>query len=268
MTITPDLHAYLRALPPITTAPTTPPPTHPLVTFHLGHTPGPRNLTHAATLALPDHLLESRHDYIQWFFPLPERSPFNPTAPPLTPAVIAAFRCNPALRDALLAAFLRMLVFYGLGWEKGVAVRDDARWERASRRWWFGFGHNHLRITRILRCLRVLGLEEVAGGFLVGLEGLRGWGGPGERSWMFWDRAGRRELWIAPEEEGEEEEDWDEEMTEAEDEDAGYSSSEGSEVTTTPEEEESKPAASTQCEKRLTDNEASTTAEKAVTSGR
>ena len=48
--------------------------------------------------------LEGVHDYIQWLFPLPEPSAFNPYAPILTQATIEAFRADPELRQRLLSA--------------------------------------------------------------------------------------------------------------------------------------------------------------------
>ena len=46
--------------------------------------------------------LEHNHDYIQWLFPLPERSSANPSAPRLSAADIAAFADDAALRENLL----------------------------------------------------------------------------------------------------------------------------------------------------------------------
>ena len=42
--------------------------------------------------------LEMAHDFIQWLFPLPEASRFNPDAPLLTPADAAAFRADADLQ--------------------------------------------------------------------------------------------------------------------------------------------------------------------------
>ena len=66
-----------------------------------------------------------------------------------------------------------------------------------------GFNHNHLRITRIIRSLKVLGCEEGAGEMWEGLKRVNGREGgrvPG-RSFEFWRRAAERDIWIAPDEE-------------------------------------------------------------------
>lgn len=56
--------------------------------------------------------LECAHDYIQWLFPLPERSAFNCDAPIVDEEVIQAFQSNPHLRQNLLRSFRVMLQFY------------------------------------------------------------------------------------------------------------------------------------------------------------
>lgn len=67
------------------------------------------------------------------------------------------------------------------------------------------FNHNHLRITRMIRSLRVLGCEEAAEEFYQALlrigKDFRGL--IGERSFVFWERAAKRPLYVAPEDERE-----------------------------------------------------------------
>jgi hypothetical protein len=99
------------------------------------------------------------HDYIQWIFPLPERSGASPWAPVLDAATIAAIRNDAEMQGRLRAAFERMLAFYGFALE-GDAVVEGPRFVAASRNWLHAGNHNHLRLTRMLRSLRVLGLER------------------------------------------------------------------------------------------------------------
>jgi Opioid growth factor receptor (OGFr) conserved region len=108
-----------------------------------------------------DARLEMVHDYIQWVFPLPERSGANPGAPVLDVATIAAIRGSAEMQARLRAAFLRMLAFYGFVLE-GDVVLEGPRFAAASRNWLHAGNHNHLRLTRMLRSLRVLGLEHEA----------------------------------------------------------------------------------------------------------
>jgi hypothetical protein len=112
-------------------------------------------------LGWDDARLEMVHDYIQWIFPLLERSGANPWAPVLDPAAIAAIRGSAEMQGRLRAGFLRMLAFYGFGLE-GDAVVQGTQFVSASRNWLHAGNHNHLRLTRMLRSLRVLGLEREA----------------------------------------------------------------------------------------------------------
>lgn len=112
----------------------------------------------------PDERLEYTHDYIQWMFPLRERSQFNAGAPVLDGATIAAFRSDDGLRAELRASLRCMLTFYGLELHEG-AVRRTERFAERSREWVTAGNHNHLRITRILKSLMILGLAEEARAF-------------------------------------------------------------------------------------------------------
>ena len=104
-----------------------------------------RGRTLDEVLAQTDPDLERVHDYVQWLFPLPTRSMAQPGAPVLVPAEIEAIRADPQAVANLRRAAERMLRFYeGTSW-----------WLAAS-------DHNHLRITRILRSLRLLAGEEAA----------------------------------------------------------------------------------------------------------
>ena len=68
--------------------------------------------------------------------------------------------------------------------------------------------HNHLRITRILRSLRVLGLEAEAKAFYDALTEVfdASKGHIGQKSMMFWTRAVSRPLHLAPDVESDESE--------------------------------------------------------------
>ncbi len=117
--------------------------------------------------------LESEHDYIQWLFPLEARSAFNSVAPTLTPATIAAFRGDAALRAELEASLVVMLLFYGLRVAADpLRLRIDRSPDFPTRsRVWLSVGnHNYLRLTRILTSLRVLGLPDHSAVLLGQLE--------------------------------------------------------------------------------------------------
>ena len=114
-----------------------------------------------------DDRLEVTHDYIQWLFPLPEPSSFNLAAPVLNRESIQEFRTRPDLQDKLRVSFLRMINFYGLEVRSGerTTVNRAQNFATKATVWLSPGNHNHLRITRILRCLSVLGLEAEAKAF-------------------------------------------------------------------------------------------------------
>lgn len=153
--------------------------THPLIAFYRDGAPDDSNRTLAQILGWDDRRLEAIHNYIQWLFPLPERSGANPSAPTLDPATIAEFRATPVMRDRLRQAFLRMLRFYGLGLTRESTdsptpvVTRAANFAPRSHEWLSPMNHNHLRLTRILRSLRLLGLEAESAALFRTLESIR-----------------------------------------------------------------------------------------------
>lgn len=194
--------------------PETPPPR--LVQFYdpILNTPDDEGRTLSSILSWSDSKLEYCHDYIQQIFPLPERSPINPSAPIISRQIFAAFRQRADLRGRLRQSFTRILAFYGLEQRLAAAASGKIEdvvltivkaqnFDKGSKRWVMWFDHNHLRITRIIRCLRVLGLEQEAWAFYSQLKRVyEACGGRiSQKSFAFWTRAARRPLWLAPEKE-------------------------------------------------------------------
>jgi hypothetical protein len=108
--------------------------------------------------------LESTHDYIQWVFPLRERSGVNPSAPVLSTDEIATFRADADLQASLRRAWRVMIDFYGFTLTDADAprLRRSADHRARTQVWLHRGNHNFLRLTRILKCLRTLGLETEA----------------------------------------------------------------------------------------------------------
>ena len=136
----------------------------PIVVFYSGGVDG-NGRTLREILAWSDTTLEDVHDYIQWVFPTRQPSAVNPSAPLVTADTIRAFAADADLRRALLDAFTRMLTFYGLRREARddgtVQVEiDEAKFADRAGRWLRPNNHNHLRLTRILTSLRLLGLRD------------------------------------------------------------------------------------------------------------
>jgi hypothetical protein len=92
-------------------------------------------------LALSDAQLEYSHDIIQWLFPLNERSMHNWDAPVLTEADLVELKTE-EVRQGILKAFDRFTRFYN------------------NPQWLTPHNHNYLRLTRMLKCLGLAGLEK------------------------------------------------------------------------------------------------------------
>lgn len=129
-------------------------------------------------------------------------------APIVTPEIRSAFLAQSELRASLRGALERMLTFYGLQFSSDADGREIVTrgpdFGINSRNWVTRFDHNHLRMTRILRSLRVLGLGDEAAalhGFLSTDEEVTGTVSP--RSQMYWRRAAERDLRLPPDEEDE-----------------------------------------------------------------
>ena len=145
-----------------------------LVSFYAGVTPDDSGRYLRDIHIWPDERLEPTHDYIQWLFPLRERSGFNATAPVLDDAAIAEFLARPELREKVRTSFVRMLLFYGftLKDEPRLRVVRASSFSERAQVWLNWSNHNHLRITRILKSLKLLGLGEEADAFFMGLKDL------------------------------------------------------------------------------------------------
>lgn len=123
-------------------------------------------------IALNDAALERHHDFIQWLFPLDEPSRAVPGSPVLDAAGVAVLRQSNVCRDRQTLAAQRMLQFY---------QHTDA-WRRP-------FDHNHLRITRIIKSLRLLSGDEAAESFKAAIIILAADAPIDRQARTFWDRA-------------------------------------------------------------------------------
>lgn len=131
-----------------------------VVTFYEGSAPDDRGRFLDDVLHFNDTELEQYHDYIQWLFPTLQGSAYNPTAPILNASAVDVFHERHDLQTALRRSLSRMLTFYSLEWAQGSIVRATSF---AMHRSWLTLeNHNHLRLTRILTSLRLLGDDYAA----------------------------------------------------------------------------------------------------------
>jgi hypothetical protein len=134
-----------------------------------------------------DRRLEMVHDFIQWLFPTPELSRFNPAAPLLAPSDIKAFRSSADLQARARRSLDLMLVFYGLRRFGAEIVRGPDFVKKAQ--WLEPLNHNHLRLTRIMVFLRLIGLISEAEALLICLLDIAAHEGKdaiSERTLQFW----------------------------------------------------------------------------------
>jgi hypothetical protein len=162
----------------------------PIIRYYSGIGPDDRGRTLAQTQALDANRMEYYHDFIQWMFPLRQPSQYNPGAPVLADDDVRAFHDRPELRANIRRSFDAFLRFLGLEYAAG-SVREAG--DRAVRPKVFEIpNHNWLRITRVLLCLKTLGLDEEAQAFFAYLKGVYESGvGVTRETFEYWQDAAR-----------------------------------------------------------------------------
>lgn len=112
-------------------------------------------------------LLEAHHGYIQWLFPIDERG-MNWSSVALHEKEAMAIRETPELQKRVITSYRMMLDFYGLvlvNEQTGEVARNQVHYKARLKHLNHSF-HNYLRITRILKCLGLVGLEHYKRPFL------------------------------------------------------------------------------------------------------
>ena len=119
-----------------------------IVGFLEGKTPDHRGRILAVLLQQTDHQAEATHDYIQWLFPLDEPSRSVNGAPVLTELDIDEIKESSLAQENLAKS---------PSWFLGFLERNN--------HWITKYNHNHLRITRVIKSLRLLTSDEAADKF-------------------------------------------------------------------------------------------------------
>lgn len=104
-------------------------------------------------------VLEARHDYIQWLFPMQEKSRYNSISSPLQMSEAQLMCKSEEILIKIITSYRLMLDFYGIqlvDYRTGDLVRAPNYVERYANI--EANPHNCLRITRILTSLGQLGL--------------------------------------------------------------------------------------------------------------
>ena len=92
---------------------------------------------------MPDWKIERTHDIIQWMFPTDIPSKHQPDAPVLTAEDIEAIKKDEHIKAIIQLSLTRMILYY----------EKDNYWITQKN-------HNFLRLTRILRCLWLVGFKH------------------------------------------------------------------------------------------------------------
>jgi len=137
--------------------------------------------------------LEMDHDYIQWIFPSNEPSMMNGDAPVMTREDCQVFQSDPELQEKVKQAFVRFLSFLEFK-----LVEDEPNSvlivSATDTPWWLRrFNHTMLRVTRMLKSLRLTGLEQYAAAMFEALQPYKSM--VSENTWNFWHDAARADLW-------------------------------------------------------------------------
>ncbi len=162
-------------------------PSSAIVHYYSGEGVDGRGRTLAETQGLNAARMEYYHDFIQWMFPIRQRSVYNPDAPTLSDEDVAAFLARPELQANLRNSFVVFLRFLGLELDESTGtVRESTDFPARSAVFAMP-NHNWLRITRVLHSLKALGLEAECQAFFTYLQTLDV---PLE-SFQYWSEAAR-----------------------------------------------------------------------------
>ena len=93
--------------------------------------------------AFDDQKIEGTHDYIQWLFPTIKSSQSNFTAPTLSETDIHRLREGGTATNN---------IWKSQEWFLSFLLRQNS--------WVSAYDHNHLRISRVIECLGIVGLDH------------------------------------------------------------------------------------------------------------
>ena len=131
------------------------------IEFYLGNMPNQSGETIHDVWKFTDTEYEGGHNFIQWIFPSDEVSSVNPYAPVVDTTFREIFLRNIRLRVRLKHSYALFLAFLGLVENKpngAIHVFDHGKYYLRVLR----PNHNLQRITRVIRCLNLLGLHSKA----------------------------------------------------------------------------------------------------------
>ena len=148
-----------------------------IVDFYLGGKDS-KNRSIQEIISWSDSQIEAVHDFIQWIFPLHERSLHSVGTPFLTAEDIEFLSNSQEAKDNMLLCLERFKDFLGVDGDE----KKHKRWARTG-------DHNLLRITRVIRSLRLFGLEDEAKDFHTKVSKIAKSFDVTKVTMQFWDKA-------------------------------------------------------------------------------
>jgi len=130
--------------------------------------------------------MEKCHDAIQYMFCLHEFSRYAHTCPIISPEIVNEAVQYQDVIDNILKAKERMEKFLAIGKYED---RDK------QRKWCRNYNHNLLRVTRVIRCLRLFGLKEAALDFYEKVKPVGEHFGISDFTLRKWDSAYTDDVW-------------------------------------------------------------------------
>ncbi len=110
--------------------------------------------------------LENIHNYIQWIFPTFTKSQFYPNTPILDNIQVRKIKNSKEAITNIRLSFFLMIDFYGLELTLNKDIKIGKHFESRKGNWLELGNHNHLRITRILNSLKIMGFNKERDNFL------------------------------------------------------------------------------------------------------
>jgi hypothetical protein len=165
---------------------------NPLVEFYASRSPDFRGRMIDDVWRMSFEELEYTHDYIQWLFPLRERSAVQPDVPVLDSAAISVF-ASPDMRARVVRSAEVMAAFYGFVMTNGkLELAPNAKERQAV--WLTRGNHNFLRLTRIMKSLATLSLPDLSTAWLDALAHVYETNANviGAETWRYWKDAPSR----------------------------------------------------------------------------
>ena len=157
-----------------------------IISFLEGKTKDYKGRTFQDLLDFTDIEMEKCHDQIQWTFPLHEESDHANTYPIVDKEIIEKARLSKTIQFNLTRALERLVKFYGLGEYEDPNIQ---------RKWCRDHNHNLLRVTRIIRCMRLFGLDAHARFFYNEAVRVGSRLGISQITLDYWDKAMHDDVW-------------------------------------------------------------------------